>query len=163
MSVTVTFDDALSAELETAAQSRGVSMKDYVTGTMGRLAKADQIARYVGVPHLSRYQNYLYREAVQGETSPDAALRTLRFLYRLFDQIPDCPPPDMGAAERQILCVWDKGEHHLELEVFADGDGEWFYMNRETHAVWEEDWKMDAPASQDAKNKVEQMRHEETR
>ncbi|MFI5337799.1 MAG: hypothetical protein ACHQ5A_13510 [Opitutales bacterium] len=39
--------------------------------------------------------------------------------------VPDaCPGPD-----GELLYTWDRGEHHLELEIFADTPGELFYEN----------------------------------
>src|SRR6266849_3437066 len=39
--------------------------------------------------------------------------------------VPDaCPGPD-----GELLYTWDRGEHHLELEVFADTPAEFFYEN----------------------------------
>src|SRR2546421_9163409 len=37
--------------------------------------------------------------------------------------VPDsCPGPD-----GQLLYTWDRNDHHLELENFADAPAEWFY------------------------------------
>jgi hypothetical protein len=39
--------------------------------------------------------------------------------------VPDaCPGP-----EGELLYTWDRGEHHLELEIFADAPAEFFYEN----------------------------------
>lgn len=47
--------------------------------------------------------------------------------------VPDaCPGPD-----GQLLFTWDRGDHHLELEVFPNGIGEFFYRNRQSDELWE--------------------------
>jgi hypothetical protein len=39
--------------------------------------------------------------------------------------VPDASPGPDG----QLLYTWDRDEHHLELEVFADAPAEFFYEN----------------------------------
>ena len=40
----------------------------------------------------------------------------------------------------QFLFVWDKDEHHLELEIDADGSGYFFSRNRTSGAFWGSDY-----------------------
>ena len=47
--------------------------------------------------------------------------------------VPDACP----GADGQLLYTWRRGEHYLELEVFADRPGELFYRNGKTGALWE--------------------------
>jgi hypothetical protein len=47
--------------------------------------------------------------------------------------VPDaCPGPD-----GQLLYTWDRGEHHLELEIFSDAPAEFFYENNSSGEVGE--------------------------
>ncbi|MBA3442037.1 MAG: UPF0175 family protein [Pyrinomonadaceae bacterium] len=46
--------------------------------------------------------------------------------------VPDAAPGPDG----ELLFAWDRGEHHLELEVFPTTPVEFFYLNRVTDAVW---------------------------
>jgi hypothetical protein len=47
--------------------------------------------------------------------------------------VPDaCPGPD-----GELLYTWDQGEHHLELEIFADTPAEFFYENEASGEVGE--------------------------
>src|SRR5438552_1289918 len=47
--------------------------------------------------------------------------------------VPDaCPGPN-----GELLYTWDRGEHHLELEIFPTAPAELFYENNATGAVWE--------------------------
>ncbi len=139
MSATLTLDNDVFSTLEAEAIRHGETVTDYIILTWGRYSKAEEFSRHAFPPPLERYQNYLFREVAQGGTTPGAAGCVLLCLRRLLADVPDAPLPDMGAAEQQVACAWDRGEHHLELEVFASGDGEWFYCNRTTGVVWEKD------------------------
>jgi hypothetical protein len=47
--------------------------------------------------------------------------------------VPDaCPGPD-----GELLYTWDRGEHHLELEIFAESPAEFFYENDASGEVGE--------------------------
>lgn len=46
-------------------------------------------------------------------------------------------------GENQILFAWDHTEHHVEVEVFADGHVEAFYYNVTTQELWDEDVDLD--------------------
>jgi hypothetical protein len=63
--------------------------------------------------------------------------------------------PTAGTGpDGQVLYTWDRGEHHFELEVFPDGIGEFFYMNRKTDATWEADYSVDEMIPEGVKNKL---------
>lgn len=42
------------------------------------------------------------------------------------------PNAGIGPDGDVLLYTWDKNEHHYEIEVFANGDIEYFYFNRQT-------------------------------
>lgn len=41
------------------------------------------------------------------------------------------PVPQMGTWDNVRQLIWDKGEHHLEIDLTPQGY-EWFYRNRTT-------------------------------
>jgi len=43
---------------------------------------------------------------------------------------PEATPTDDG-----FLLVWDRDEHHLQVELFQDGSYDWFYRNRDSDTV----------------------------
>jgi hypothetical protein len=60
--------------------------------------------------------------------------------------VPDaCPGPD-GV----LLYTWDRGEHHLELEIFPASPAEFFYRNRTSGALWECEYVIGEPIPNDA-------------
>lgn len=49
--------------------------------------------------------------------------------------------PSAGTGPDGVMFYsWDKGEHHLEAEIFPDRDVEFFYRNRRTGELWGEDY-----------------------
>ena len=60
------------------------------------------------------------------------------------------PPPAAticggSPPHSMIFCSWDRDEHHLELEIYDNGVGEWFYRNRHTAKFWGDDWTIGTP------------------
>lgn len=48
------------------------------------------------------------------------------------------PVPDVSyGPDGQFLFIWDKEEHHLELEIEPSGEGYFFYRNRTTGKLWD--------------------------
>jgi hypothetical protein len=47
---------------------------------------------------------------------------------------PEATPTDEG-----FLLVWDRDEHHLQVEFFQDGSYDWFYRNRDSDEVSSEE------------------------
>ena len=43
--------------------------------------------------------------------------------------------PEANPTDEGFLLVWDRDEHHLQVELFRDGSYDWFYRNRDTDAV----------------------------
>lgn len=48
-------------------------------------------------------------------------------------------PAACTGPDGQILYAWDKGRHHLEVEIFADQPAEFFYRDSDTGELWGED------------------------
>jgi hypothetical protein len=40
-------------------------------------------------------------------------------------------PPDAAPTEDGVLLVWDRGRHHLQVEVFKNGLFDWFHRDRD--------------------------------
>ena len=48
--------------------------------------------------------------------------------------------PNAGVGpDGEVMYTWDSPEHHLELEIFPEGAGEFFYLNRKTDDT--EEWE----------------------
>lgn len=48
--------------------------------------------------------------------------------------------PNVGVGpDGEVMFTWDSPEHHLELEIFSEGTGEFFYLNRKTDEA--EEWE----------------------
>ena len=89
-------------------------------------------------------QYYLQQVTEAGHLSPNTASLAWEGWKALSTAMSDrlpvpdaCPGPD-----GQLLYTWDKKEYHFELEIFPDGLGEFFYMNRVTGETWEYDHRM---------------------
>jgi hypothetical protein len=68
-------------------------------------------------------------------TAPTAAL-AVQMLQAVREATPQLPEPDASATcEGDVLFTWDRGEHHLELQVYDDGAGDLFYRDRETGEI----------------------------
>jgi hypothetical protein len=53
---------------------------------------------------------------------------------------PHLLPPHTGIAEDgSLLMAWDRGHHHLDLEVLPNGTVEWFYLDRASDRAEGED------------------------
>lgn len=57
--------------------------------------------------------------------------RPLKLLFDLFrdNNVPGYS--QMGQCENYVQIVWDKGEHHLHINLYAISY-DWFYRNRDT-------------------------------
>ena len=66
----------------------------------------------------------------------ERAWKALQLLIQYKKRI-DLPAVGVGESS-QILFEWDRGYHHLELEVFITGEAELFYLNRETNKSCED-------------------------
>ena len=84
----------------------------------------------------------------EGDVDSDTAERAWSIWKRLASTrqgdmaVPGC---DAG-EERQVLLIWNNGEHHFDAEIFADGAVEFFYRNRRTGRTGSYDWQDDGGA-----------------
>jgi hypothetical protein len=47
--------------------------------------------------------------------------------------------PEAAPTEEGFRMVWDRGPHHLQIEVFPGGRYDWFYRNRDTEGLQSEE------------------------
>jgi plasmid stabilization system protein ParE len=72
----------------------------------------------------------------EGPLSPEHASHVQRFWRNLRAsahgplQVPQAGPTD-GPG---FLLVWDRHRHHLEIEIFEDGNYDWFYRDRDSES-----------------------------
>lgn len=54
--------------------------------------------------------------------------------------------PDASyGPDKQFLFLWDRAEHHLELEIEPDGAAYFFYRNRLSGTVWDNNYQIGKP------------------
>jgi hypothetical protein len=55
-------------------------------------------------------------------------------------------PAACTGPDGELFSSWDRGRHHLEVEILPDGPAEWFYRDREEVAAsWLEEWTPGSP------------------
>lgn len=90
-----------------------------------------------------RITAYLGSEAERGDLSPAMATYAEQVTAHLgalaYNASVGVGPDDV------VMFCWNKANHHLELELFPDRHGEWFYLNHDTNAMWEADYDATAP------------------
>jgi hypothetical protein len=107
-----------------------------VTGQVVNKHAGQQIARE------QRLYHYLAdirdREEISASTA-DAASK----MWQVLKQMPPAgtgkalPVPDASPGpDGELLYVWNKDEHHFELEFIPGAPMEFFYRNRNTGAIW---------------------------
>jgi hypothetical protein len=119
-------------DLPPISQAREVPLEPRFEVVLRELARTQQLQYYlqqvVNAGHLSQKTASLAWEAWK--------MLNVATSGRL--PVPDaCPGPD-----GQLLYTWDKREHHFEVEIFPEGLGEFFYMNRVTDETWEHDYSI---------------------
>lgn len=70
--------------------------------------------------------------APKGSLDPFHAARARKLWETLRQRIgPSLPPPYASPLESgSFAMVWDRGDHHFEIELLPDGTYDWFYMDR---------------------------------
>ena len=63
-------------------------------------------------------------------------------------------PAACTGPDGEMYYSWDRGRHHLELEIIPGQPAEFFYRNRETEELWGEDYNIGDPLSADAIQKL---------
>jgi hypothetical protein len=81
------------------------------------------------------------------------AWRTWRHLLKATSN--SLPVPDAGIGpDGQVLYTWKNDEHHFEIEVFPTGIGEVFYLNLNTDEMWDSEYKVGDPVTEEIKEKL---------
>lgn len=76
---------------------------------------------------------YLRSLRANGVISQFVANNTERIWRRLKPLASNVAVPDAAVTESGGLFMsWDRGVHHLEIEILPEGRYEWFYRNRHT-------------------------------
>jgi hypothetical protein len=102
-----------------------------------------------------RLAYYLGKLARQGDLSDDTALLAWRAWNKLSEAFGTLPVPDAAPGPNgELLYTWNTGEHHLELEIFADGSAELFYANRVSGDLWGSEYTIGGPFSDDVREKL---------
>jgi hypothetical protein len=78
------------------------------------------------------------------------ALKSLFEAKGLCLEVPDACP----GSKDNFMYTWSKSEHYLECEIFATGEIEFFYRNRNTGEVWGEDTTLEQGFSTDIFDKA---------
>jgi hypothetical protein len=91
--------------------------------------------------------------------SPILAHRALELWWKLWCSmggqlnVPDASP----GPNRELLYVWNQGEHYLSVETQAEGLAEFFYRNAKTGEIWGYDY---VPEGQDVPKELKiKLRH----
>ena len=88
---------------------------------------------------------YIDRAALSGEIMPQTAKLAWKAWTQVngaFSRTLSVPDASYG-PDGQFLFIWDRDEHHLELEIEQGGGAYFFYRNRISGAVWGSDHKLD--------------------
>lgn len=87
--------------------------------------------------------DYLKRNVAGGDLTEGMA----RFVYETWHylkRLGTVTMPDVGVGpDNSAMMVWNRGTYHLELELFPDLHGEWFYIDHATNELWEADYAND--------------------
>jgi len=63
-------------------------------------------------------------------------------------------PAACTGPDGKMFYSWDRGRHHLELEIIPGQDAEFFYRDRETGHLWGEDYRIGDPLPAEAVAKL---------
>ncbi len=67
-------------------------------------------------------------------------------------------PAACTGPDGEMFYSWDRGRHHLELEIIPGQHAEFFYRDRETEQLWGEDYNIGEPLSAEAIQKLQLFR-----
>jgi len=90
-----------------------------------------------------RLFHYVEKALQSGEIAP----QTADFAWTVWTNVDallsrTLPIPDASyGPEGQFLFLWDREEHHLELEIEPGGVAYFFYRDRTSGAIWDSDYQ----------------------
>jgi hypothetical protein len=67
-------------------------------------------------------------------------------------------PAACTGPDGEMFYSWDRGRHHLELEIIPGQPAEFFYRDRETEQLWAEDYIIGEPLPAEAIRKLQLFR-----
>lgn len=102
-----------------------------------------------------RLNRYIGTLRESGEISLEMASRAWRAWQILRGALSNTlPVPDASSGRNgEFLYIWDRADHHLEMEISADGTADFFYANRVTGNLWGAEYRIGDPLTQDALEK----------
>lgn len=127
------------ARLLKAAEESGTTPVGWIEARLPGFSEADRYATPVlldeRVQELSAYlEGLVGSHEISSDTATYAwnAWKDLSGAAGGTLLVPDAAPGPNG----ELLYTWNRGEHHFELEMFANGSAEMFYANRESGELW---------------------------
>jgi hypothetical protein len=84
----------------------------------------------LGVDH--DWNRYLLTLATAGPLESCQALRARKLWDSIRPAVGGSPPHAAPLVDGTFSMAWDKGPHHLEVELQPSGLFDWFYLNRAT-------------------------------
>lgn len=92
------------------------------------------------VYRIQRIERYLDNASAEREIS-ESTLGLAQRVLKLTQQplLADLQIPDASYREGYFLFFWDKGKHHFEIEISPDNTVDFFYRNRLTGELWNQE------------------------
>ena len=124
--------------------------QNYVQKGAGRDTAAAQEKETTDRPHplpalVVEHMDYLRECAADGVITKGMAWVCARAFIDVWEAAGYALPVPAACSgpDGQMLYSWDRGRHHLELELFPNGDvlGEFFYRDRESGDLWSEEYE----------------------
>jgi hypothetical protein len=85
-----------------------------------------------------------------GEISPDMAQQAWQGWQLLKAAARTLSVPDASSGRNgEFLYIWDRGDHHLELEIYPGGTADFFYAHRTAGHLWGAEYRIGDPLNQD--------------
>ena len=124
--------------------------------TPGRPTESEAKKSLAGLLHEHRL--YLQKIAREGEISQELGRSAWTMLLKiLFEEDVDVPDAIPG-VDGKLFYTWKSGEHYLDLEMFPDGETEFFYRNAQSGRLWNLSSRINVPLPREAASKLRLFR-----
>jgi len=125
----------ITNRLEQALQFR--RLEEQLADVSGRLARLEKIARLHNlIPDheaealSNAWDEYRSSLTTKGLLSAPRGAQLETMWQAISRNVAFAPAPQAALAEDGTFVMsWDRGQHHLEIEMLANGSFEWFYMD----------------------------------
>jgi hypothetical protein len=125
--------------------------------TPGRPTKSEAKKSLASLLHEHRL--YLQKIAREGEISQELRRSAWTMLLRILEEEEDVDVPDaIPGVDGKLFYTWKSGEHYLDLEMFPDGETEFFYRNAQSGRLWNLSSRIDLPLPREAASKLRLFR-----